>query len=397
MRQGSLSATHIPGLDGLRGMAILLVLILHFGLMTPDTPFQRVVFGGISAGWIGVDLFFVLSGALITGILLDSSGERRYFANFYVRRVLRIFPLYFLILILSFYVLPNLPFPAIAQFSSTEGIAGKQIYYWLFLSNFSIAAQHGIRHRVMDISWSLAIEEQFYLLWPLVVYLSGIRRLPIICAFLILFSLGVRLTMQSLNFDANAIYMVTPARLDGLCAGALIAVALRWPGMTRNWLSRLAFALCSVGALATGCVAGFSGGLPWDGRLVQAIGFTTLACFFSGAVLWAVITYRSGSLFERVLGSRFFVAFGVLSYGMYLTHLPLRAILRDAIMRPSSFANWPGGTLVGQLVFYVMGGVLVYVVAWISFHGFERPLLRLKPKPETARPGARAPLPQGGA
>jgi len=169
-------AGFVPALDGLRGIAIILVMLHHFTYYRPTSGIDEQIVSVLIFFWTGVDLFFVLSGFLITGILLDTRGNERYFTSFYARRILRIFPLYYLILFLALVVLPK--FPAvhtvlIGQDASVD--LPPQWPYWLYLTNFSIA-DRGWVHGWVDVAWSLAIEEQFYLIWPLVVWWRGCAR-----------------------------------------------------------------------------------------------------------------------------------------------------------------------------------------------------------------------------
>ncbi|HEY8378150.1 MAG TPA: acyltransferase [Nannocystis sp.] len=364
----------MPGLDGVRGLAILLVMLLHLGVMIPETPVEHAVLTGVSAGWIGVDLFFVLSGALITGILLDSRGGPRYFRNFYIRRVLRIFPLYFSILIFSFYVLPHFPHPKLENFARVEG---NEVWYWLYLQNFAIGLQGGCRHAIMDVTWSLAIEEQFYLVWPLLVHRLPARRLVRLCLGVIAVGVALRVAAPAMGVDPWLVYVSTPTRLDGLCAGALVALALR-SRAPREVLERAGRRVLAVGAAVTAVVAALSGGLPHDGRVVQSVGYTSLAAMFAGLVLLTILHSGTGSGVDRIMRSRVLTALGVYSYAIYLFHVPLRAVLRDTILRPEGFSRWPGGTLVAQLVFYVAAGAFAFVAAWASYHLFEKHFLRLK-------------------
>ena len=174
---------HLPVLDGIRGMAIVLVLFHHCTDMAVVTGVDKAATLFLHWGGFGVDLFFVLSGFLITGILADTRGHRSFFKSFYARRVLRIFPLYYAICLFSFVVLPNLgPLLAGAVGEGTAQtiqtkldrfgtVGADQWYYWTYLSNFVAAKVNAWRHGILDVSWSLAIEEQFYLVWPLLVFL----------------------------------------------------------------------------------------------------------------------------------------------------------------------------------------------------------------------------------
>src|SRR5437870_557283 len=164
----------VRALDGLRGIAILMVMLYHQTVMVGSTGIDRFVGFWTLSGWIGVDLFFVLSGFLITGILSDSKGATGYFRNFYARRVLRIFPLYYGVVAFSLLILPYIPH---WKLENLARIKGDELWYWTYLSNFSIAAHAAFRHGILDVSWSLSIEEQFYLMWPLLVLLLSRRSL----------------------------------------------------------------------------------------------------------------------------------------------------------------------------------------------------------------------------
>ena len=383
---------HLAGLDGIRGIAIFLVLIIHLGVMIPASPIEHAVFAGMSVGWIGVDLFFVLSGMLITGILLDSKGHDGYFRNFYVRRVLRIFPLYYALLIFSFYILPMFPHPKVANFSR---VTGDEVWYWLFLSNIKMAIAGGPRHGIMDVTWSLAIEEQFYLVWPLLVRSLSQKRLAWACVTLFVGSLLARIILLLLDFAPFTLYVLTPTRLDGLCAGALVAIALRSTSLSQHDLIRIANRGLSIGGLGTAGIMAWYKGLPWDGALVQTVGYSALAVMFAGLVLKTALQSGTPTLVGRLTRLRFLTTLGVFSYSLYLLHLPLRAVLRDTVMRPAEFSSWWGGSLFAQLVFYVVGIAVAIGVAWLSYHMFEKHFLRLKevlaprdtPQPITANQG----------
>src|SRR6186997_1549382 len=175
-------AGFIPALDGLRGIAIVLVMLHHFTYLRPTSGIDALIGNVLFFGWTGVDLFFVLSGFLITGILLDTRNSRRYFTTFYARRTLRIFPLYYLILFIALVVLPKFPAVDRVLIGQDELIdLPPQWPYWLYLTNFSIA-DRGWVHGWVDVGWSLAIEEQFYLVWPLVIWLCPPRLVALLCA-----------------------------------------------------------------------------------------------------------------------------------------------------------------------------------------------------------------------
>jgi peptidoglycan/LPS O-acetylase OafA/YrhL len=359
--------SRVPALDGLRGVAILLVMVYHQTLLVGETPVDRFVGFWTLSGWIGVDLFFVLSGFLITGILLDAKGKGHYFRNFYARRVLRIFPLYYAVVAFSLLILPRLP---IWNPERLGRISGDEIFYWTYLSNVSIALHSAFRHGILDISWSLAIEEQFYLIWPLLVLVLSHRRLTQLCVALIATALAWRAAMLLAGVPPIAIYVLTPGRLDPLMVGALIALAVRGTFFTR--LSRRArpVLLASAGVLVVIAIA--SGGFDPYAPAMQVAGYTALAVLF-GAIL--VITLTTA---PRVLQQPILIAFGKYSYALYLFHLPIRAVIRDRFYGPEQFLTIVGSPLAGQVVFYLLATAAAFVAAWLSWHLYERHFIALK-------------------
>ena len=171
----SISNPHIPALDGIRGLAILLVLLCHFPLygdMQPTIFIDKLFYAMTRAGWCGVDLFFVLSGFLITGILYDAKGSRFFFRNFYMRRCLRIFPLYYGVLAVFFVIVPFV----LPLGRNYELFLKDQAWYWSYLTNIKIAIEGWPKFYALAHFWSLAVEEQFYFVWPFVVFLWDEER-----------------------------------------------------------------------------------------------------------------------------------------------------------------------------------------------------------------------------
>ena len=179
-----------PVLDGIRGLAIFAVLWHHlvtFSGLEPAVRLDYHLWRTGSWGWVGVDLFFVLSGFLITGILYDSRSSGRYYFNFFGRRALRILPLYYGVLAVAFLVVPAFLAPR-----SAEALTRDQAWYWLYLINVKFAFDGWPEPAYLGHFWSLAIEEQFYLIWPLVVRMLSRRRLLLVCMVCFLAALGLR-------------------------------------------------------------------------------------------------------------------------------------------------------------------------------------------------------------
>jgi peptidoglycan/LPS O-acetylase OafA/YrhL len=368
-----LGEARVPALDGLRGIAILLVMIYHQTVAVGSTLLDRFVGFWTLGGWVGVDLFFVLSGFLITGILYDSKTSRGYFKNFYARRVLRIFPLYFAVVAVSLVILPHIPN---WKSDSLGRINGDEIWYWTYLSNFSIAAHSAFRHGILDVSWSLAIEEQFYLSWPVLVFLLPRRTLLALCGAVVALAVTWRTALLLAGAAPIAVFVLTPGRIDALAIGAFVALVARGPeglAALRGW------AAPAAGAAAIGVVgiAALAGGFdPYVGAM-QMVGYTGLALFFGGVlVLTLTASPRWGPL--RVLHSAPLTTFGKYSYALYLFHLPLRAIIRDKVYGPDQFLTLMGSPLPGQVIFYVGATLVALAAAWLSWHLYEKHFLALK-------------------
>src|SRR5579859_2038499 len=275
----------IPALDGLRGMAILLVLLLHATLaIEPEARTERFLAFWTSGGWAGVDLFFVLSGFLITGILWDTKGRSGFLRAFYARRALRILPLYYLVLALLIFAIGR------------GAIAGFEPLYWLHLSDFALA--HGwFSDARYNGQWSLAIEEQFYLVWPALVLLLGRRRLLGICAILIGLALASRIALVFDGAASVAIYVLPWCRMDTLATGAALALLARGPLGLGLYVRAAQIILLSTGAalLLIGITdQGFVYSLP----LMQTIGYSLVAGFW-GALLVLAVAAKPGAWLSR--------------------------------------------------------------------------------------------------
>jgi peptidoglycan/LPS O-acetylase OafA/YrhL len=289
--------SHIPALDGLRGVAVLLVVQYHitiYGGFQPASLLERVVYVTSRAGWSGVDLFFVLSGFLITRILYASKGSEYFFRHFYIRRALRIFPLYYATLAVFFLAGP-LVFPADESFQRLQSV---QAWYWAYLVNVDIAFNGW--HPFVSIGhfWTLAVEEQFYVVWPFAVYLLDRRHLVRVCAAAIGVAFLVRI---GLAWDGQnlAPSVLTPARMDTLALGSLLALLAADSNGLRRWIRPALWAGAGSTTLLV-AIALWERGLRSEHPLTVMVGLSALACVY-GSVLLLAVTSPERALLTRIL------------------------------------------------------------------------------------------------
>jgi len=267
----------LPGLDGVRGLAILMVMAVHFvGDATPRTFGERLAVKLGNYGVLGVDAFFVLSGFLITGLLLDAKGDRHYFRNFYARRTLRIFPLYYSVLALLFLVLPSVAALPLALEESRV----HQTWLWTYTANFYIAAKASWALPYVSHFWSLAIEEHFYLLWPLVVFSFRRETLERICLGVIAAALALRIGLSLLGTSELSISVLTPCRVDALCVGGLLAALARREEGVAPLVRRSGQAAIAIG-VATLLVSAFCAATRMGLAVLHPIRGTLFAMFLA--------------------------------------------------------------------------------------------------------------------
>ena len=366
---------HLPALDGLRGLAILLVLMNNLYPGFPDRYADRIVYLVSNTGWSGVDLFFVLSGFLITGILYDSRGTQRYFLNFYARRFLRIFPLAYLYLALIFLVVARVA--SLAPHEARD-LASSEWWYWAYLGNWKIAF-HGIGSQLEPtMFWSLAVEEQFYLIWPLVVLLLDRRRLVALCIAMIVAALVLRIgwhIVDPAKQGREALYVLTPARMDGLAMGALLAIGLRHDitaARIQRWSKPLLLAALTTLAL----LFVWRKGLLASDTVVQTLGYSVIVVG-AAALLVLSLAAPAGSPLGRVFTHPVMRFFGRYSYGMYVFQGLVRYVAwpRPYVKNPPLIfgSQIPAATAICIVLSAITVGIAV-----LSWKLYERHFLRLK-------------------
>ena len=370
--EGSPFARHIPALDGVRGLAILGVAGSHLFPFNGHSGFETAIHNALSFGASGVDLFFVLSGFLITGILFDSLGDPEFFRKFYARRVLRIFPLYYGVLA-GF---------GVAALLLRLNFHSELLSLSLYLQNSALIAPQ-IRDyagpSVLPLShfWSLAIEEQFYLAWPVTIFLLRKRqRLLLVCvaAFLLCPLLRFFLLLHGVGYFT--IHTNTLCRADTLLAGGALALLLRCRHQDR--VRSLGGWLFAAGALAIIVVnlllhAGLISRTSTAFQAVLASGYSLSAVMFSGLLAMALGFRYIGNLFSL----RPMRWLGKYSYGIYVIHVILFVYLEEPIRNAIRLHLT---TNKGAVV--VLTGLFLFLLsisaAYLSYNLYEKRFLRLK-------------------
>lgn len=360
----------MPELDSLRGAAVLMVLFFHgFYFAAGAARFQglfRLFLFSTDVGWMGVNLFFVLSGFLITGILLDSRERPDYYRKFYRRRALRILPAYYGILLL---VLVVSEMKLTDRRMSLEFFGLSLIYLANLTPLFGIAIQYAVL-------WSLAVEEHFYLIWPAIVRNVSGRGLRCICGSAMAGSIGLRLLYFRQHHNCSAPY--TWLMLDGLAWGALLASWARGKFSKRRSMLRLALACAGGSVIAV--VALIPARITSSSSFVGGVFAVPLInCFFAGVLAFALVLGTSSR--KAILGPPALKFFSEISYGLYLVHM-LAFDVVDRILRVWGLqVSWTSGTGTLIVARFIAAASFSVVLAYMSRWYFEEPFLRFKNKP----------------
>ncbi|MBM4250605.1 MAG: acyltransferase [Deltaproteobacteria bacterium] len=321
----------VKALDGVRGLAIAMVMIGHIGEFGTDiSPIFRAVY---ALSWIGVELFFALSGFLITSILLETLNTKTYLARFYLRRFWRIVPLYYVVLTVTTFVLPQI-FTELITPEMAATWRDHAPWYYGFLANFMMLRLNDMPKDPVTVAWSLAIEEQFYLVWPLVV-MSFRRWRPLgVLGSLIALSIGLKAVLLMRGWNEFHFYLFTPTRLEPLVIGSALALArhhgylrsfgtagdhvwplAKWPFARLGCIAAVVLlflhllSLLSYGVAGVGVVATVIESLTY--YLLIGIMFTSLLGY---------VLAKPDSDVARLFQKKWLCQLGLWSYSIYLTH-----------------------------------------------------------------------------
>lgn len=354
----------LPLLDGLRGIAIFMVFMFHFG---DASGFARIgpIRQFLLSGWAGVDLFFVISGFLLTttirGKPLDFGGIKR----FYIRRLLRIFPLYYLF---TFGFIAATIAVAFSGFNVRLLNWAEVSFILTFTQNLPSALLHSSLPLGLNHFWSLAVEVQLYVLLPWI--LRSKIAVPVLITG-VLVSISARQISIAWTDDTSFAYFSTISRMDGFCLGALIALHDR----LRQWLLNQWLPIV-IGAVASLTALMVSGKLHFDQPAGLVFGIPAFCALFGTAVAHAA-SADSSPLLRSVLAARILTFLGTISYGVYVLHYPLLFAMRGVLIK-AGFSI--GQNFMTDLIFLAAWTAVTIVLAWLSYRYFESAFLKMKPR-----------------
>jgi peptidoglycan/LPS O-acetylase OafA/YrhL len=345
---------YYKNLDGVRAIAALMIIVFHFfGLIhTYKNSWIPIATKLSEFGQTGVSLFFVLSGFVITRILIKSKDSESYFKSFYLRRMLRIFPLYYLYLLIFFFLVPLIKSVEIVPFSN-------QLGSYFYLQNFAMTFQwQGFSNP--DHFWSLAVEEHFYLFWPLLIYYLPTKRLPQIVSIVFIISL---ITKHLLLTHGYIIGYFTFTRIDQLGLGALLAY-YEFNGFLNQSKSKMFLIFIVLGAALVGFTIVFQ---DINYYFKEMIKYPILGFFYFSCTGWLIINTGS-NLVNKFLELRFFKFSGKISYGLYVYHPLAILLLEHYFYTGNIYAD------------FVLVFLITYIIAFLSFNYFESKFLVFKNK-----------------
>jgi peptidoglycan/LPS O-acetylase OafA/YrhL len=362
----------IPELDGLRGIAILLVIIHHYFtaafIRYPPHPLAYIQMA-TRLSWSGVDLFFVLSGFLIGGILLDARGSINYFKVFYLRRFCRIFPIYFIFLglvgLCYWFIYPSHRLPMDWLFAKPM----PWYSYPTFTQNFWMAKWNYLGPASLSITWSLAIEEQFYLTLPALIRFVRSAALPYVLGAGILAAPLLRIALIVWRPSAEApLYVLLPCRMDALLLGVLAAYLFRKPGFTQSMYARRK-TLWAIFAVLVAGLAYFATTPNFFSIPMASIGYDWLALFYLTAMILALTD--SNSWLARMLRWRWLRSLGAIAYGAYLFHYVIYGLCMALLRGQAGYLQ-----NLSDVAVTLFALALTILFTTLSWRYFEKPIVR---------------------
>lgn len=344
---------YIQEFDGWRGVGIVFVVLAHY--------LPKVFIGS----WVFMEMFFVMSGFLITGILLDTKSKPGYYSRFIYRRTVRVFPLYYLSLVILFFLIPK-------SWIDLSYYREHQLWYWLYAENWLYAIDGWPDVKALHHFWSLAIEEQFYIIWPVVVLLFSPKNLVRFCIFLFFFSIAFRNIGIHQGFVMPFPYVATFGRMEGIVLGAIIAVLVR---TNKSVLERFTLPVTVISGILSFILFLVADKMIFQDPIHYTVNYTLVDIFFAGMI---VLTLCSKQLkgFKIILNQSFVRKLGVMSYCIYIFHYPIQVIAEYNFI--SYFHGLTGNEELAKLCCRFIAFLITIPVVYIIHKKVEVPLWKLK-------------------
>lgn len=358
MNQKPFYKNHFTALDGIRGVSLLCLILAHHVRLP--------------LAFLAMDCFFVLSGFLITGILLDTKVSKGYFKNFYFRRALRIFPIYYFTLFVFFYVLDGCC--SLSDNPDFEFYFENEISFWVYFQNYSIAHMDWRQSHALSHLWSLAVEEQFYVFVPLMVFLFSRKNLAFLFGLIIIGALFYRVDNFVNNGSWRIEYMSTVSRMDALALGGVVALLVRsqWWETIKNYRRQFKIVLaCLIFYFLLWMLTSDNFYFfPARGIIQRTVNYTLSALMFS---LLLVLVVLKDKYTTKVFCAKLFTYLGKRSYAIYIFHIPIKYMLvpflTTHVFWLTNLGKWP--TIFLSLLLAITSGE-------ISWRLIEKPALGLK-------------------
>lgn len=365
----------IKELDGLRGVAVVLVMALHLfkrAAYFTEHPVLETFTTITTVGWVGVDIFFALSGFLITSILLRSKTEEHYFKNFYVRRALRILPLYYVAILFVLLFAPKVEPEFTSQLNTALPIM------LLYQQNWALLFKGFYITQYLGITWSLAIEEQFYFIWPFIVYKLDRERLIKVSIGYIIVSTMARvlgtLLWPNLSQASTFFYYTSFVRFEEMLFGGLLATFLTYDGAkekVRRFSTPLFLISFAVFILLH--ILSLPGSPhPEHGSIPLMLGGYTTAALFTVGLIGVFVTHPPQNLLRRIFGNSILTFLGKYSYSMYLFHMTAALILLDVFWH-SEMRGWKP-----YILYPLTTYIVTVIIALLTWNLLEKHMLGLK-------------------
>lgn len=364
---------HIPILDGIRAYAVLMVCIVHFFQVDESSLYEANQYLGIllfkmsQIGLRGVELFFILSGFLITGILINSKKSPNFFKTFYLRRFIRIFPLYYFVLAISFLVLPHL----VNIDAAGNDVIKQQAWLWTYTSNLSGFFDQSSWDASLNFPsfghfWSLCVEEHFYVFWPFLIYFSNEKWLPRIMWFLVALSVFSVLFVFVYG-EWIPILKWSTIRCSGvLSLGGLISYYRNNPIKYKQIII-----ISQKLILISGIFFVMANFIPRQYEIHDVLTFFTSLLFF---VFLLVLSLEERKIMSNLFNHRSLYFIGKISYGIYVYHGVLRPYFKTFLYDNLDIDNG----ILRSLIYTILCTMVSIFIAWISWHTIEKPILNLK-------------------